>query len=70
MTAGSNSRRQHPLFKDCPHAIWQGTAHASTTGKVHDVQTGQAGHKKKDCKPCQDRLLDCCCSLLVQKTEI
>ena len=31
-------------------AFGQETAHALTTDKVHDVQTRQAGYKKKDCQ--------------------
>ena len=38
-------------------AFGQRTAHASTTDKVHGVQTGQAGYKQKDCQtlPRQDK---------------
>ena len=31
-------------------AFGQGIAHATTIDKVHDVQIGQAGYKKKDCQ--------------------
>ena len=31
-------------------AFGQRTAHASTTDKMHSVQTGQAGYKQKDCQ--------------------
>ena len=31
-------------------AFGQRTAHALTTNKMHDIWTGQAGYKKKDCQ--------------------